>query len=180
MNETQLLKIHRDPSDPWDPAHAAARIINTQISLYPQTHDAVFAAKQLDALTPLNRKLKSDEEPESIASFLWEFWEVVVNLSQAYEDLGIEEEAQKCIVEILAELKEIEVREVIIWGKKTRLWADLPIFGPVLTELYGECTEYCEGDVGLQGGFADMSKHSERFRAFLDKIQAAGLIEVSI
>lgn len=63
----------------------------------------------------------------------------MVNLSQAYEDLGIEEEAQKCIVEIIGELKKIEVREVVIWGKKTRLWADLPIFGPVLTEFYGKC-----------------------------------------
>lgn len=180
MNEGQLLRIHRDPLDPWEPAHAAACIINTQIALYPHNHDLAFAAKQLDALTPFNRKIEPDEEPEDIESFLWEFWEVVVNLSQAYGDFGIEDEAQRCIVEIIGELKKIEAKEVMIWGNKTRLWGSLPIFGPVLTELYGMCQEYCDGDVGLQGWFADMSQHSEHFRAFLDKIQAAGLIEVRI
>ncbi|KAI4740172.1 hypothetical protein E4T50_09395 [Aureobasidium sp. EXF-12298] len=136
MNEDQLLKTHRDPLDPWEPAHAAARIINDQISLYPQTHNATLAAHQLNALTPFNRTLKPDEEAENIESFLWEFWEVVVNLSQAYDEFGIGDEAQTCIVEILAELKKIEAQEVVIWGNQTKLWGNLPIFGPVLTEFY--------------------------------------------
>lgn len=70
MNEDQLLKIHNDPLDPWEPAHAAARIINSQVALYPGDHDSALAARQLDALTPFNRKLKPDEGPESIESFL--------------------------------------------------------------------------------------------------------------
>ncbi|KAH0184862.1 hypothetical protein KCV03_g8625, partial [Aureobasidium melanogenum] len=138
MNEDQLLKTHRDPLDPWEPAHAAARIINTQISLYPQSHNPAFAATQLNALTPFNRKLKPDEEAENIESFLWEFWEVVVNLSQAYDEFGIGDEAQTCILEILAELKKIEAQEVVIWGRPNKLWGNLPIFGPVLTEFYGK------------------------------------------
>ncbi|KAG9528209.1 hypothetical protein KCU93_g4576, partial [Aureobasidium melanogenum] len=138
MNEDQLLKPHRDPLDPWEPAHAAARIINTQISLYPQTHNATLAAHQLNALTPFNRTLKPDEEAENIQSFLWEFWEVVVNLSQAYDEFEIGDEAQTCIIEILAELKKIEAQEVVIWGRPNRLWGNLPIFGPVLTEFYGK------------------------------------------
>ncbi|KAH0336401.1 hypothetical protein KCU74_g2035, partial [Aureobasidium melanogenum] len=137
MNEEQLLKVHRDPLDPWEPAHTAARIINNQVALYPHNHDSALAARQLDALTPYNRVLKPDEQPEDIESFLWEFWEVVVNLSQTYEQNG--DQAQTCIVEIIGELKKIEAQEVTIWGKQTRLWGNLPIFGPVLTELYGKC-----------------------------------------
>ncbi|KAH0346183.1 integral membrane protein, partial [Aureobasidium melanogenum] len=136
MNEEQLLRIHRDPLDPWEPAHAAARIINTQISLYPQTHNPALAATQLNALTPFTRQLKPDEQAENIESFLWEFREVVVKLSQAYDEFGIGDKAQTCIVEILKELKKIEVKEVVIWGRPSRLWGNLPIFGPVLTEFY--------------------------------------------
>lgn len=178
MNEEQLLKVHRDPSDPWEPAHAAARIINTQVALYPHNHDSALAARQLDALTPFNRELEPDEQPESISSFLWEFWEVVVNLSQAYEQNG--DQAQACIVEIIGELKKIEAQEVTIWGKQTRLWGHLPIFGPVLTELYGKSHKDHGSRRQLIVVVADMSQHSDKFRAFLDKIQVAGLIEVRI
>jgi hypothetical protein len=140
MNEDQLLKIHNDPLDPWEPVHAAARIINSLVALYPGDHDSALAARQLDALTPFNRKLEADEESESIESFLWEFWEVVVRLSQAYQQNG--GQAQACIVEILGELKKIEAQEVTIWGKQNKLWGSLPLFGPVLTELYGKDCRY--------------------------------------
>ncbi|KAI5265664.1 hypothetical protein E4T47_08460 [Aureobasidium subglaciale] len=160
MNEDQLLKIHSDPLDPWEPVHAAARIINNQVALYPRNHDSALAARQINALTPFNRKFEPDERPESIDSFLWEFWEVVVKLSQAYKQDG--DQAQTCIIEILGELKKIEAQEVTIWGKQNKLWGNLPLFGPVLTELY------------------DMSQHSVKFRAFLDKIQAADLIKVNV
>ncbi|KAH0437078.1 hypothetical protein KCU90_g3956, partial [Aureobasidium melanogenum] len=73
---------------------------------------AALAATQLNVLTPFNRQLKPDEQAENIESFLWEFWEVVVKLSQAYDEFGIGDEAQTCIVEILAELKKIEAQEV--------------------------------------------------------------------
>lgn len=59
-----------------------------------------------------------------------------MKLSQAYQEDG--DHAQACIVEILGELKKIEAQEVTIWGKQNRLWGDLPLFGPVLTELYGK------------------------------------------
>ncbi|KAH0046195.1 hypothetical protein KCU80_g80, partial [Aureobasidium melanogenum] len=104
--------------------------------LPPMPSPGLAAAHQLNALTPFNRTLKPDEQAENIESFLWEFWEVVVKLSQAYDEFGIGDEAQTCIIEILAELKKIEVKEVVIWGKRTKLWGNLPIFGPVLTEFY--------------------------------------------
>ncbi|KAG9665320.1 hypothetical protein KCU64_g55, partial [Aureobasidium melanogenum] len=138
MNEEQLVKIHRDPLDPWEPVHAAARIINNQVALYPRNHNSALAARQLDALTPFNRTLKRDEQAEDIQSFLWEFWEVVVKLSQAYDEFGIGDIAQTCIVEILEELQKIEAHEVVIWGRTSKLWGNLPIFGPVLTEFYGK------------------------------------------
>lgn len=94
--------------------HTAARIINDQVSAYTQKHNPELAARQLDALTPLNHKLESDEGPESIESFLCEFWEIVVNLSQAYTQNS--EQAQARIVEILEHLKSIEARKVTIWG----------------------------------------------------------------
>ncbi|KAK5999335.1 hypothetical protein QM012_005553 [Aureobasidium pullulans] len=143
MDEAQLLKLHNDPLDPWEPMHAAARIINSQIARFPQNHDSTLAAKQLDALTPFNRTFEPDEQPENISSFLWEFWEVVVKLSQAYEEDS--DQAQACIVEILGELKKIEAQEVTIWGKETRLWGNLPLFGPVLTERYGKKFELYGG-----------------------------------
>ncbi|KAG9912064.1 hypothetical protein KCU98_g495, partial [Aureobasidium melanogenum] len=136
MNEEQLVKIHRDPLDPWEPVHAAARIINNQVALYPRNHNSALAARQLDALTPFNRTLKRDEQAEDIQSFLWEFWEVVVKLSQAYDEFGIGDIAQTCIVEILEELQKIEAHEVVIWGRTSKFWGNLPIFGPVLTEFY--------------------------------------------
>ncbi|KAI5194539.1 hypothetical protein E4T39_08617 [Aureobasidium subglaciale] len=135
MNEEQLRKIHRDPLDPWEPIHAAACIINDQVARYPSNHNAALAAKQLDCLTPFNRVFKPDEQPEGIESFLWEFWEAVINLSQAYGSDS--KQAQTCIVEILGHLKNIDAKEVSIWDSQCRLWKDLPLFGPVLTEIHG-------------------------------------------
>lgn len=178
MNEKQLLEIHNDPLDSWEPVHAAARVVNNQVALYPHNHNSALAARQLNALTPFNRRLEPDEQPESINSFLWELWEVVVKLSQAYEQNG--DHAQACIVEVLGELKKIEVQEVTIWGRQTRLWGNLPLFGPVLTELYGKIHKYHDSRRRFTMVFADMSQRSDNFRAFLDKIQAAGLIEVRI
>lgn len=139
MNEQQLLQTHRDPEDPWEVSHDAARIFNAQIASYP-SHDPVSAAQHLDALTPFKRSTKPGEDAESIQSFLWEFWEVVVNLSHAYgEDT---DKAQDCIIDVLTELKKIDsrndIRPMTEESPPENLWKDLPLFGAVLGEVGGK------------------------------------------
>ncbi|KAI5250431.1 hypothetical protein E4T43_00014 [Aureobasidium subglaciale] len=136
MDEKRLLQIHRDPADPWHVLHIAAQIFNNQILLDPN-HNAVAAARHLNLLTPFNRTMRPDETTEDIESFLWEFWEVVVNLSQAY-DGEKSDIAQSCIVDVLAKLQGIEAKDIVVWGNATRLRRDLPLFGSVLNEMFAD------------------------------------------
>ncbi|KAI5274677.1 hypothetical protein E4T47_02180 [Aureobasidium subglaciale] len=69
MDEKRLLQIHhfREPDPPIPQPQCGSCCTPSQL------------------LTPFNRTMRPDETTEDIESFLWEFWEVVVNLSQAYD-----------------------------------------------------------------------------------------------
>ena len=131
MSALPLRLITNDGGDPWIVEQKMFDILND--FLQPSSVlSPTAAAKQLDRLFPLNRTDSDGERKEEPESFLWELWSVIIKVAQ---QIPWKSRAQDRLAELIKALRDLPSEIVVeIWSSKSRIWQDLPLLGPSLTE----------------------------------------------
>lgn len=100
------------------------------------TITALIAAQLLNELYPSHRiqgEPKEGEVKESPEVFLWEMWSVLFRVAAHIPPQNPIE--QDRLAEMVKELHDLpEVETIPVWGSESRLWPDLPLFGPFAEE----------------------------------------------
>ncbi|KAF6749390.1 hypothetical protein DFP72DRAFT_913346 [Ephemerocybe angulata] len=104
---------------------------------YPDASDSSIAsaAQDLNLLFPPNRpeNLSTSGDLEDPASFLWEFWDVIAKVVLELPHNHPSQEQLIRLIETLRDLPDPVEIELNLWGTY-KIWADLPILGPVFRE----------------------------------------------
>lgn|ERR1712014_77779 len=93
-------------------------------------HTATQVAASIDALFP-TRRSNTETEAEAPESFLLEFWDLVFKIA---EQITPNHPAINAPATLILELKKLDKEVLIIWGHPIKLWSELPLLGPQLTE----------------------------------------------
>ncbi len=127
------LSLHHEThggGEPWIIELHVFDILNEYLQPSSATSPTA-AAQKIDSLFPLNREEQGKkEEPES---FLWEIWELFGRVAQ---QIPWKHPSQDRLAELVKALCDLPSdMKVEIWGKDSRIWQDLPLLGPALTEM---------------------------------------------
>ncbi|GAB1730960.1 hypothetical protein NU195Hw_g9119t1 [Hortaea werneckii] len=94
-------------------------------------HTAAQKAASIDAILFSTRRANTETKAEDPASFLLEFWELVFRIA---EQIPPNHPAMNALATLVLELKRLDKEMLVIWGHPIKLWSDLPLLGPQLTE----------------------------------------------
>ncbi|CAA7270757.1 unnamed protein product [Cyclocybe aegerita] len=95
----------------------------------------IDAAQEINQLFPLNRPTEGEEPNEEPISFLWEMWELVLDV---VSQLPWDHPSQERSIDLLKALRSLPDPVMVDMPGfgEMRVWADLPILHPVLNEVY--------------------------------------------
>ena len=122
--------IFRD-GDPWHVSRSVFDILISNLALCPEPATAGTVAQTIDALRPDKRQPQPGEELESMESFLFELWEVVIKTIVQFPAHGAEHTS---LVSCVQALRALPQTNLIIWDTHISLWRELPLLGPRLAE----------------------------------------------
>ncbi|EHK23862.1 uncharacterized protein TRIVIDRAFT_89354 [Trichoderma virens Gv29-8] len=91
---------------------------------------AQATADGLDKLCPRN------DEAEG---FLWSLWTLLIDVAKR---IPLDDARLQSLVEVLKALNAKQSGSVEIWGSQHQLWADMPLFGPVMREAWNGSPEF--------------------------------------
>ncbi|KAI5809201.1 hypothetical protein BZA77DRAFT_391816 [Pyronema omphalodes] len=131
MAALTLVLEQSNGEEPWVVEQQIFDIINS----YLQPTDGPSAsqtAEQISQLFPYHRP-SSDVEKEEPASFLYELWGLVLKIAQ---QIQYQHPGQDKLVVLINTLRDMPSElKVPIWGSESRIWQDLPLLVPNLTEV---------------------------------------------
>ncbi|RMZ12943.1 hypothetical protein D0860_02760 [Hortaea werneckii] len=94
-------------------------------------HTAAQVAASIDAILFSTRRTNTETRAEDPASLLLEFWELIFRIA---EQIPPNHPAMNALATLVLELKKLDREVLVIWGHPIKLWSDLPLLGPQLTE----------------------------------------------
>ncbi|RFU81863.1 hypothetical protein TARUN_326 [Trichoderma arundinaceum] len=89
-----------------------------------RTDAAEAAADGIDQLCPRN---------EDAEGYLWSLWTLFIDISKR---IPLDDARIQSLVEVVKKLKAKQGGSIEIWGSPSSLWADLPLFGPVMRDAW--------------------------------------------
>jgi hypothetical protein len=120
---------------------------------------ACKAARTINELRPDNHPEHSYQHKLPAYNFLYGVWSTILStITQVQSDHN----AIQMVVNLVAELKKLDVMTLNIWGQDIRLWTELPLLGP----------EYRE----LREQFQKEEFEKSGLKVFRDKLEADGVV----
>lgn len=120
--DIKSLEKGGDANSPFE-AKILAILENAVNNLSPTELSAEATAGEIDNLYPSDVSAAED--------FLWSFWTL---LAAVAKKIPADDARQQLLVSVIQKLKARRDEEVEMWGQKTRVWSELPMFGPVMRD----------------------------------------------